>query len=65
MEWSKRGFSSVAHPGHRLHNVGFTRNQGVHASLDVGLAGTISRTEREDREMGGVVIELDARDQEV
>ena len=65
MEWSKRGFSSVAHPGHRLHNVGFTRNQGIHASFDVNLVGTIFSPEWEDREISGVVIELDARDLEV
>ena len=54
MEWSKRGFSSVAHPGHRLHNVGFTRNQDAHASFDVGLAGTIFRYGWEAREMGAL-----------
>ena len=61
----ERGFSSAGHPGYRLHYVGFTRNQGAHASFDVSLAGKIFRFEWEAKEMGGVVIESDAIDQEV
>ena len=61
----KRGFSSAAHPGYRLRYVGLTRNQGGHASFDAGPAGTIFRPEWEAREMGGVVIELDAINQEL
>ena len=53
------------HPGYQLNYYGFTRNLGVRVSIDVGLTGTILRSEWKAREMGGVVIELDARDQEV
>ena len=65
MEWWKRGFRSVAHPRYWLHYVVFTRNPGDHASFAVVLAGTIFRSEWESRKMGGVVVELDATDQEV
>ena len=65
MDWRKRGFSSAAHPGYRLHYVRSTRNQGVYASFDVGWDGKIFMSDWKTREMGGVVMKLDARDQEV
>ena len=64
MEWGE-SYSSATHPGYRLHYVGFSINQGVLTSFDVGMAGTICRSKWEAMEMDGVAIESDAGDQEV
>ena len=55
-----KNITSAAHPGYRLHCVGFKRNRGISASFDVGMTKTNLGSKWEAREMRGFGIELDA-----